>query len=420
MSSPLSMKVDLLLQQNRAAEAIKLLRSHLSEYPIDLKAKLQLALALYLNNELRESREMAEMLLSENPLEFGIVNLLAEIDLTEEKYLDAQKKADYLLDLDPENAHYHLLQARIKESQRYYDSALTSVGKALELDPSSVDALNFKALIADRIGNREAVAASVQELLSLDPENPTSIANHGLQLMDQGKTSEALERFQEALALQASNPLARHGMQEALKSRFWIYRMFFHYKKFISKLSGNQAWLFIIGSYIAYRILLGLATRSEGLVQIFLTLLVVFIAASFLLSWVINPLMNLFLWTNKYGKVLLDEEAKMMAKWTGISLAISLSSVMGYFVFGLPTLLVAAAFFAGMMIPAGTYLLPGKEADQKKLRSFGLIILALGLLGLTLPAGSGNLFFWGAILGLLGYQFYFNRMMINTFSRKFE
>ena len=420
MTSPVSMKVDLLLQQNRTAEALALLRNHLAEYPNDLKAKLQLALALYLNNELKSSRAMAEMLLAENPLEFGIINLLAEIDLSEEKYVDAQNKADYLLDLDPENAHYHLLQARIKESQRFYDSALNSVSKALELDPENVDALNFKALIADRIGYREVVASSVQELLNLDPENPTSMSNHGLQLLDQGRTKEALIRFEEALSLQPSNPLARHGMQEALKSRFWLYRLFFQYKKFISKLSGNQAWLFIIGSYLVYRVLISLAENAEGVMKILLIICVVIIAASFLLSWVINPLMNLFLWTNKYGKILLDQEAKIMAKWTGIALGMSITSLGCYFLTQISDFLVASVFFAAMMIPSGTFLLPSKEEDQKRLRFFGLLILALGLLGLVIPSTEGNLFFWGAIIGLLVYQFYFNKLMISHFSRKFE
>ena len=420
MSSPISIKVDLLLKQNRAQDAIRLLRNHLSQHPEDVKSQLQLSLALYLNHELRESREMAEALLAEHPMEFGIVNLLAEIDLTEEKYSEAESKSKYLLELDPENPHFHLLVARIKEAQRFYDSAIQHLNKALELDPGHVDALNFKAVIAERVGNDQEVASSIRELLALDPDNPTSIANHGLQLLNQGNVEGALTRFQEALALQASNPLARHGMQEALKSKFWIYRMFFHYKKFISKLSGQQAWIFIIGSYIGYRLLAAAAANSEGILKTLLTLIVILIAATFLLSWVINPLMNLFLWTNKFGKVLLDKEAKIMAKYTGISLALSLSFIMAYFVLSAPGLLITGAFFAGMMIPAGTFLLPTTEEKQKKLRIFGLIILGLGLLGLLLPNSSGNMLFWGAILGLLGYQFYFNRMMINEFSRKFE
>ena len=420
MSSPISLKVDLLLKQNRAKEAITLLRNHLALHPDDIKSQLQLALALYLNHELRESREMAETLLAEHPMEFGIVNLLAELDISEEKLDDAEKKGKYLLDLDPENPHFHLLMARIKEGQRYYDTALRHLNKALELDPGHVDALNFKAVIASRIGDKVEVTESINELLSLDPENPTSIANHGLQLLQQGKVKDALVRFEEALSLQPSNPLARHGMQEALKSKFWIYRMFFSYKQFISKLSGNQAWLFIIGTYIGYRLLAKAAENAEGLLKTLLTILVIAIAATFLLSWVINPLMNLFLWTNKYGQILLDKEAKTMSKFTGISLLLSLIFIATYFILGNVGFLVAGAFFAGMMIPAGTFLLPTTEEKQKKLRTFALIILGLGVSGLILPAEAGNLLFWGAILGLLGYQFYFNRMMINDFSRKFE
>lgn len=414
---PIYMQAETLLRQGKPEEAIKRLQAHLAEFPDDGQAKYLLAWAFYLGHQLPEARTAAETLFGEDPERAELVALLAEIDLAEDKYEDAESKARFLIGTDPNRPEAYLLLARVKFLQRHYDSALEYTSKTLELDSENKEALNLRVRISDMIGQYDKARESIEELLQLDPENPTTLANLGFQYLNEGKVRHALDTFAQALSIQPTNMLARHGMMEGLRSRFWIYRLFYLYQKFISRLSAKNSWLLIIGTYLAARAIGGIAEASEGKWQIVLNLLVVIIAITFFLSWVINPLLNLVLSQNKYGKLLLDDREKKMAKLTGISLLIALVSFLAFSMTGFYRLLISGFLFIGLMIPAGTYLNPSNEEKQLKLRNVGLAILVSGLIAILLDGGP---FLIIPFLGLLGYQFYFNRMMINDFSRKFD
>lgn len=414
---PIYIQAETLLRQGKPEEAINRLQAHLAQYPEDSQAKFLLAWAYYMSNELPEARNMAEALFAEDPEQSQLVNLIAEIDLAEDKYDDAAKKAQFLVEKDPNQAQPYILLARIKFLQRYYDAALQHIERALELDAENKEALNLRVRISDTIGNYDKARDSIQELLYLDPENPTTLANLGLQQLNDGNVTEALETFSQALSIQPTNMLARHGMMEGLRSRFWIYRLFYHYQRFISRLSAKNSWIFIIGTYLAARAIGGMAEVSEGNLQLILNIVVIIIALTFFLSWVINPLLNLVLSQNKYGKLLLDDREKKMANLTGVSLLLAILSFIGFALTGFYRLLVSGFLFLGLMIPAGTHLNPSKEEKQKKLRNFGLALLASGMLAI---AFDGGILLIITFVGLLGYQFYFNRMMINEFSRKFD
>jgi tetratricopeptide (TPR) repeat protein len=419
MMHAIHLRAETLIKQGRYEEAIKSLSAHLTQYSDDAFAKYLLAYSFLLTNKIKEGRPIAETLMAEDPEQNYVVRLLAEMDLAEDKYGDAETKANFLVTMDPGNADAYILLSRVKYLQRYYDVALKHIDRALELDADSDEALNLRIRITDMMGDYDEVKASLNELLNRNPENPTTLANLGMQQLNEGKVSEALETFSKALSLQPTNMLARHGMMEALKSRFFVYRLFFQYQKLMSKLSGKQAWLFIIGTYIGARVLGRIADQTNGTLQIIMNAVVIIIAITFFLSWVINPLMNLYLSMNKYGRLLLDEDDKKMGNLTGLSLLVSLTSLGLFLFFGLDWAFMAMLLFLGLMIPTGTYLMPQTEEKQKKLKFFGISIFIFGLLGIVFSKATG-IFFLIAILGLLGYQFYFNRLMINSFSRKFE
>lgn len=417
MMHPVHLQVETLLRHNKTEDAIRRLQTHLTEYPDDDHAKYLLAFAYYLSNRLPEARQAAEILHSSDPEQPHVVRLLTEIDIAEDQYSAAEAKANFLVSLDPDDADAYVLLGRVRYLQNYYDSALQHIDKALGLDAGHKEALNLKIRISDTVGNYDQARASIKELLHLDPENPTTLANHGIQLLNEGQVEEALRIFSQALSLQPTNMLARQGMMEALKSRFWIYRLFYHYERFMARLSGGNAWMVIIGTYVAARVIGGIADVSEGNLKWILNGAVILIALTFFLSWVVNPLMNLLLSQNKYGKLLLDLREKKMARLTGICLLLSLLSLVAFLVTGYYQALLGTLLFAGLMIPAGTHLNPPKEERQKKLRIFGLVILAVGLVGILISESS---IFLIAFLGLFVYQFYYNKLMISEFSRKFE
>lgn len=414
MHQAILQRVEVLLSQGRIIDADKQIRTYLEEDPTSEYGRYLLAYILFFQGKSKDSEKLILQLQQESPENPSYIALLAEINLKEEELDAAEEKTDMLLSMFPSNVRFHNLKSRVKFSQRYYNEALKYANSALEIDPENLEALNQKTMISGLLGDRSSARNTINEALERNPEDPHTIANHANQLLKEGKVNDALNRFSEALRMNPTNSLARYGMQEAMKSKFWLYRLFYKYFSLMSKLTANGSWAFIIGTYVIYRILHHISNTNEMLAP-FLTPLVYLLLAFFLLTWVINPLMNLYLMTNQYGRLLLDDDSKKMAILTGATLLIALICFCFFYNMQHPTLMYASIFFAAMMIPLGSFLSPYDENDRKKLTYFTMAIFGVGAIGLLL---SNQTLISGAFLGLFGYQFYINSISISRNSRK--
>lgn len=416
MSNAIQLRVEQLFNQGRYEEASVYLKNCLSQDADNDVLKYYLAYSYYLNDNTKESRTLAEMLMNENPEAMHVTELMALIDIADEKYDDADQKADWLLENDDTDASYFILKSKVQFGKRYFDKALGYIDQALELEPENEEALNLRTIIANQFYPDQATH-SIEKLLDLNPENPSAIANHGMSLLQKGKHKEALERFKEALSMQPSNQMARYGMIEALKSNFFLYRLFYKFFNFTNKLSDKNLWVLMIGIYVGQRLLRSAASNSSGTLHIVIMTVTIGVSAFLFLTWVINPLMNLYLNYNQYGKMLLDDDDKIMAKLTGLSLIGSLVSFV-LFIFLFPenrTLIFLGLFLVFMMIPLGTFLKPSTKEKQNKLKIATIAIFIFGILGIFIHPTLLSI----AAFGILIYQFYYNAMMINDYARKY-
>lgn len=409
-------RVQLLLSQGRIDEAEKQINTYLEEDPTSEYGRYLLAYVLFFKGDSRKSEQVLLQLQSEDPENPGYLALLAEINLREEEYHDAENRTDQLLEMDPDEVQYHNLKSRVKFAQRYYDSALRYANSALAIDPENLEALNQKALLAGMMGDKNVASNAVFEALEQNPEDPYTIANHGHQLLQQGKVKEALERLSEALRLNPTNSLARYAMQEALKSRFWPYRLFYLYIHFMSRLTARGSWTVLIGLFVVYQVILRVGRTNEALGTLLMPIAYI-MAGLFLLTWIINPLMNLYLMTNTYGRLLLDEEEKKMAKLTGLSLVLALTSLGIWYFLNVEIFFFGIFFFVALMIPLGSFLSPYNDANKKKLTYFTIGIVIAGVLGLVTQE---MLFMTLAFIGIFIYQFVANSMAISSSSRRVE
>jgi len=416
MNQNILQRVQLLLSQGRMDEAEKQLGALLQDDPSSELGRYMMAYVLFFKGSSRESEQILLQLQSEDPENTGYLALLAEINLKEEEYKEAEYKTDQLLEMNPDEVQFHNLKSRLKFAQRYYDGALRYANSALSIDPENIEALNQKAFLAGMLGDKNVANNAVLEALEMNPEDPYTIANHGHQLLADGKVKEALERLSEALRLNPTNSLARYAMQEALKSKFWPYRMFYKYMHFMARLTAKGSWTVIIGAYIIYQLILYIGRTNEALTP-FLMPLAYILVGFFLLSWIINPLMNLYLLTNNYGRLLLDSEEKKMAKLTGLSLILAaLSFCIGYF-WNFEIFLFAALFFVAMMIPLGSFLVPYNKSSKQKLMYLTGAIFLFGIAGIVLNI---IMLLNIAFIGIFFYQFAVNSMAISNSSRKVE
>jgi len=408
-------RINLLMQQHRYGEARSMLETHLTNHPQDSFAQYCFAYVLFMDGDLDQSRSLTADLLTEDPENVNVLELSIRLDIEDKKFETAESKAELLLELNSGDSDAFMMMAQVKMGKRSYDKALSFTEQALELDAENLNALNLKIALNGLLGNASNEEA-IKSALQLDAENPSSIANHGLELMRQGKVDEALERLKYALSLDPNNSVAQYGMQEALKSKFWIYRMFYKYKMFSARLSEKGSWSFIIGTYIVYQVVRVSADKFPTLAP-FLTPLMYAILSLFLLSWIIDPLMNLYLFTNKYGRHLLNKMEKNSSILVGASLVLCIISLVVYFSMDIERFLYLALIFGLSMIPFGSFLIPTDEATRKKLVFVMGGIFLVSVIG-TL-AGLPNLFLLFA-LSVFVYSFVLNSILIKGNARVFE
>lgn len=406
----------ILLDQSRYSEAESLARQFITTNPEVDAYKYCLAQALMLQGKLDKADEVADALLSDDPSRAEFIQLKAQIDIDQERLVEAERKLKGLLQSEYISDTYYLLLAKVKFRQNNYDKSLEYLDLALEIDAENLDALNMRSAVASIVGN-EKVQSNIDEALNLDPNNSYAIANHAKQLLDQGKEKEALLRFKEALEIEPENVMARYGLLEAMKNRFWPYKMLHKYSLFTSRLSGNQSWAFLIGAYLVYRFVLK-AAQNNPEYKFILYPIVGIILFMFLSTWIMSPLMNLTLLTNQYGRLLLDEDEKKSAILTGVVFCLMVVCLISWVVIG-SEFMMPSIIFLGMMIPAGTMLsVPGQYERKARLFGGGLIFVGFGAAILKI-LGFNTILIWLYIIGLFAYQILMNVWMIRTHGRTF-
>ncbi len=416
----LSARLELLFNQQRYEEAEHQLHGYLEEFPSDQYAQYMLAVTFFSQNKLDQADQVLNLLIEDNPAEHGYLALSARIDIAREFLAKAEEKIEILLSADSQDPEHYNLMATVKFKQRNYDRALWFAERALSIDPENLQALNLRTTVSGILGHTEAANISIKEALQQDPENDWTIANYGQQLLREGRVEEALDQFKDSLSKNPNNELAQYGLKEALKSRFWPYKIFYKYQMFMSRLTSRQMWGLMIGAFFTLRILGQTAERNPEL-AVFLNPVIYLVVAVFLSTWIIQPLMNLYLLTNKYGKLLLDDHDKQSAKYVGISLLLALVGIAGSLILGVESLMIIALFFVALMIPLGTMFHPPTSAGRKKTVYFTIGIVAIGLIGFFLKLGSGSdLGIIIALGGIFVYQWFLNGIMIRAGSRMMD
>lgn len=407
-------RLHLLQSQARWPESRTLLETYLADHPDEPVAQLYYVNTLSNMGEKELARELIGPLLSENPDNPMVLRLAAIIELNDEKPKIAEQFATQLMEMDAEDDDAYTLMAKAKLDQRNYDAALHFVDEALALNPQNTEALNMKIYVGGFLGKSDT-DDTIAEALHINPEDSSTIANHGYQLLRQGRVDEALERLKYALSLNPTDQLARFAMLEALKARFWPYRLYFRYQEAMAKMSGGASFGLMIGLWLGVNFLNGQASANPEYAP-YLMPVVYFMVFLFLLSWIIDPIMNFYLLTNKYGRLLLDKDDKLMASLVGGSLTMALLSFVVYVSTGWSSFQLFTAAFVLLTIPLGSFLRPKRKKPRLLLTLYTGALAAFGLFGI--PLGSGLLVNL-ALFGLLAYQFIINGMMAREHGRTF-
>ena len=339
----------MLIQQSREELAEKELRKGLAEDPDDAFGHALLALCLADREVYDEATSAAQHSIYLQPdLPFSHY-ALAMVLLQRNREKEAEQAIHEAIRLDPDDERYFGCLANILFKQRRWQEALDAADRGLMIDAGNDFCANLRTMALVKLGRLDDANRTMDQALERNPDDAYTHANLGWTLLEQGDSAQSLEHFREALRIDPSLDWARLGITSALKARYFVYRIILAFFFKMSKLSRGAQWGIIIGGYVTQRVLRSIAAQNPDFAPFVWPVLIAYIAFV-VLTWIADPLFNLLLRLNRYGRLALSREQVITSNWVGILLSVSLCSLAAYFVFQ-SILALLLAVLCGLTIP---------------------------------------------------------------------
>ena len=399
----------LLFNQSRFDLAEREVRRALSESPDDPMAHALLSFCRSAAKDHDGATTEAVQAVAHGPSLPFARYALANAHYRGDRAAEALEAIDAAIELDPTDADAHALRSAILIQRRRWPEALAAADFALRLDPSHQNAANFRALVLVKLGRKEEAGETIRGALQQEPENAMSHANLGWALLHKSDYKQALIHFREALRIDADLDWARVGMVEALKARYLPYRLLLRFFLWMSTLSGRARWVILGAIFFGPRILEEVGASNPWAVPILrpLSFLIVGFAV---MTWVADPLFNLLLRLNKFGRYALSRDQTVASNWVGGMLVGAVVAPLGFLAIlgrtaprtAVELAVLAIAYFGLMILPISTTFRVRRGWERAVM---GVYTAALGGVGIylfamifgLLPSRSGlvNVFLYG-------------------------
>jgi tetratricopeptide (TPR) repeat protein len=312
-------RAELLLEQNRFAEALTEARAALQAEPDSPTAHACLARCFAHLDEPKPALASAQQAVSFAPDEAYFHQVLAFIHHRADRNKAALVAINEAVRLEPYEENYLSLRSAIHLGLKNWADALADAENALQLDPENIQALNIRSIALIQLGRADKAHQTGDYTLERAPENGMAHATKGWASLHQGDPLTAQSHFREALRLQADLEYARTGMLEALKARNPIYRWMLAYFLWMGRQATRMQWAFIILTMFGVRIIRGIAATTPVLGWV-LWPLVGLIYFAIYLTWTAVPLFNFLLCFDRFGRYVLSRAERRSAINFGLSL----------------------------------------------------------------------------------------------------
>lgn len=319
-------RAELLYQQSRHELAAHELRQILAVAPENPPAHALLALCFVEQKQFAEAQREAEIAVGQGP-DFAFAHYARARVLEERNDFDGAAAAiGEAIRLEPTDADFHAMHAQIRFNRKEWPLALAAAETGLQFDPEHVAANNLRAMALVKLGRQAEAGQTIDATLARSPENSFTHANRGWTLLESGDRKKALEHFQESLRLDPTNDWARAGVVEALKAGNPIYAAMLRYFLWMQKLSQGMQWAVILGLFVGNKLLGAWAAANPAMKKWVLPIQLVYLAFV-LLTWLAQPIFNLLLRLNRYGRLALSEEQTRSANLVGACLFTGLAAL---------------------------------------------------------------------------------------------
>jgi len=385
-----------LFEIRRYKEAIKYFQTALSENVDNHNAKYFLAQCLFQTDELEKALNLTLDLRGEIPNSSNVYFLLSQIYLHKEEIKEAKENIDKAIELDPYVETCFGQKAHILLHEKKFEEALKYANEGLKINPKSNFCLNARTTALTKLNRKEEAKSSIEFLLQDDPEDAHSHANVGWSYLEHNDTDKALNHFKEALTLNPNLEHARSGMVTALKSKNKIYNLYLRYAFWISNKSDKNQWIFIIGLYVAYRVSVKILSAT-GLTYLAIPLIILYLLFA-LGSWIMDPLSNMILLFDKYGKYLLAKDEKLSGQ---IFFSLLLSSLL-MFILSIITnntyFTILSLTFLAVILPLTRGVMSSKKNSKVINLIYGDVMILVAIVGSLLEYPISSI---GTIIGFM-------------------
>lgn len=315
----------LLLAQARPADAENEAMQALAAQPQDAGALAVLALSRAAQDKRAPALEAAREAVGLAPDVAYLHYVHAHVQHRLDREDDAFRAIQEALRLDPHDADYHAELAAIELSRGNWPASLEAAERALAIDAEHVGAANLRAMALVRLGRKAEAVETVDYALHRAPENALSHANQGWNLLHQNDPKRAQEHFREALRLDPELDYARDGMLEALKARNPIYRGMLAYFLWMSRQSSRLQWLLVLGILFGTGLIGGMAAANPQLGWLLWPVLGLFYVFVYL-SWTAQPMFDLFLRFDRFGRHVLSDAQRRATYWFGATFILAIAA----------------------------------------------------------------------------------------------
>lgn len=397
-------RAQLLLAQSRPADAEQEALLALSEQPESTAALALLALSRSAQKKKSEALDAAQRAVGLAPddpyLHYVHGFILHRLDRQ-----DAARSAlNESLRLDPQSADTFSLLAAIELNTSHWEAALKAAEQALALNPEHVEAANFRAMALVGLGRKDEATQAVDFALHREPDNALSHANQGWNYLHRNEPKRAQEYFREALRLDPELEYARRGMLEALRARNPVYRVMLAYFLWMSRHGAQFQWGIVVGTYFFSRTVVAMLRQTHGAWWA-IALAIVFYLFIYL-TWTAQPMFNLLLSFDRFGRYVLSRDEKHATWWFGSAFVLALGCLI-WWPLGGGEFAMLGAIIAGACSICLAATFTRRERARLILGGLTAVLALLGAFGMyTLwcdPENGGStlpLFFYG----FLGFQ----------------
>lgn len=407
MTDQLIMRAQILLQQQKYNEAARLLGEILGKDPNNVHVLAMLSEVKLQLDQFLEAETLINSAIGLAPDEDTLYYIKAKVMHHQDRNAEAEQLLGTAIEINPYEAAYFALWGGIQLEKKQYEKALELANKALELDSAHILALNIRSGALLKLNRKEDSFQTIEGALAEDPNNPYTHTNYGWGLLEKGDPNQALHHFREALRAAPNFANAQAGMMEALKARYWFYRVFLKYVFWMSNLTAKYQWGVILGLYFGTRFLSTLAERNETLAPFLMPIVMLLVLFAFS-TWVMGPISNLFLRLNPFGKHLLSREERLSSNFVGISMLVFLLGLGAFLLIGSEPWLAVAFYGFAMMVPLSAMF---TKAKYNALTIYAAAMAVVGALAIVTAFLTGNiesLFTTIFLVGFIAFQWIVN------------